>query len=263
MQVNPKNIKKQFEKSMDKYDENAFVQRIMAEKLVEVLREYKKTCQDDNTESINEFQTILELGAGTGILTRELVQKLRFKNYYANDLSEKSEQYIKNIFDDQFTIHDSQFTFLKGNALKIKPPRKVSLIAANAVFQWLENLEKAAEYFSMMLESDGIIAFTTFTPQNFKEIRDLTGLSLDYKTPEQIRRALKGYKILHMEEFEHTLTFQNPLELLAHMKHTGVNSLSQNWSFADVKDFCDRYTQKYPQITLTYAPVIVIAQKDS
>ena len=35
MQINPKLIKNQFEKSMDKYNENAVVQQISAEKLAE------------------------------------------------------------------------------------------------------------------------------------------------------------------------------------------------------------------------------------
>lgn len=38
MQINPKLIKTQFEKSLDTYNQNALVQKIMAEKLVEELQ---------------------------------------------------------------------------------------------------------------------------------------------------------------------------------------------------------------------------------
>ena len=56
MQINPKIIKNQFEKSMEKYNDNAIVQKITAEKLVQNLAEIQ-----------NNFQNILELGSGTGL----------------------------------------------------------------------------------------------------------------------------------------------------------------------------------------------------
>ena len=70
MQINPKLIKNQFEKSMDKYNQNAVVQQITAEKLVAELAKIKK-----------EFSNILELGSGTGLLTKEVVKKISFKSY--------------------------------------------------------------------------------------------------------------------------------------------------------------------------------------
>ena len=54
---------------MDKYDENAFVQRITAEKLVSSLSQKK-------------FDKILEIGCGTGILTKQIEQNLGCKISY-------------------------------------------------------------------------------------------------------------------------------------------------------------------------------------
>ena len=59
MQVNSKIIKKQFEKSFETYDQNAIVQQLMAKKLVSAL-----------VETDSNFDTVLELGCGTVILTR-------------------------------------------------------------------------------------------------------------------------------------------------------------------------------------------------
>jgi malonyl-ACP O-methyltransferase BioC len=221
---------------MDKYDENAVVQRIMAEKLVRELLKIRA-----------EFDTVLETGAGTGVLTKELTGKIQYKNYCANDLSEKSKKYLDKILN--------KYTFIAGNALKIN--KKADLIISNAMFQWLKDFG----CFYNMLEPGGILAFTSFTTGNFREIKELTGLSLEYKSMNEIKQELKDYEILYTKEFEHKMSFQNPLELLAHMKHTGVNSLA-HWTFAQVKDFCEKYKRKYPEITLTYTPVIVIARKN-
>lgn len=241
--MNPKLIKKQFEKSFETYDDNAVVQRVLAERMVSKISETGKI-----------FENVLELGSGTGLLTKELVKHIEIKNYCANDLVKKSEDCIKNIFPD------ARFYF--GNALKIKPVQKFDLIVSNAVFQWFENFENVCKNFKPMLKKDGLFAFTTFLPDNYREIADLTGLSLNYKTKDEIISTCEKYfEILYAEEYKQTLTFLTPLELLAHMKNTGVNSLtSKHWTIKEVKDFCDKYSAKYPNNTLTYSAVIVIAK---
>lgn len=243
MQLNTKSIKSHFEKSMDKYDENAVVQTDLAEKLTLKTSKIQK-----------QFGSILELGCGTGILTKQIKDKLSFRNYYANDLVEKSKNYIAKILPE--------FTFIHGNALKIKPPKKVDLIISNAMFQWFSNFEDIVKYCKYNLNTDGIIAFSTFGTENFREIKDISGLSLNYLTQKEITEKLKpDFEILYSEEYTCTLDFASPLEILAHMKNTGVNSLtSKIWTVKEVKDFCEKYLNKYDKATLTYNPIIVIAK---
>lgn len=227
---------------MDKYDENAFVQRITAEKLVSSLSQKK-------------FDKILEIGCGTGILTKQIEQNLVFQKYFANDIVEKSKNYIDGII--------SKNTFVCGNAQKIKLPYKVDLIISNAVFQWFENLDKVLEYYSSLLKIDGIIAFSTFSPENFLEIREVTGLTLNYKNIDELKEIVeKNFEIIHIEKFNYKMNFSTPLQILAHMKNTGVNSLTEkHWGIKNVKEFCDKYREKFPELSLTYAPIIVVAKK--
>lgn len=242
--MNPKTIKKQFEKSLETYNQNAVVQKIMAQILVnEILKISTK------------FNNILELGCGAGLLTEQISKNIKFDKFFANDLVEKSEKYIKSIIPDAI--------FYCGDARKIKPTQKMDLIISNAMFQWFNSLEKALQIYKPMLNNNGILAFTSFTPENYKEIKDLTGLTLEYKTLEETKEIVnKDFEILHSESFEHTMHFKTPLEILAHMKFTGVNSLTaKHWTFKEVKDFCDKYREKYPQNTLTYAGMILICKK--
>ena len=242
MHINPKQVKKQFEKSYETYNDNALVQKVMASKLVDNIKE-------------KEFQNILELGCGTGLLTQEIKDKIKFEKFFANDIVEKSKNYICKIIPTS--------TFYCGDAKKIKPQQKMDLIISNATFQWFENLEKITEHYKTILNPKGILAFSTFSEDNFKEIKDLCGLSLKYKSFNETKNILeKNFNILYSEEFIQILEFSNPLELLAHMKNTGVNSLNmKHWTFKEVKSFCESYKEKYPKITLTYTPAIFICEK--
>ena len=245
MQTDYKNIKKHFEKSMNSYNKNAVVQNLMASKMIIELIKIS-----------DSFDNILELGSGTGLLTEKIAKNLSFSRCYANDLVEKSKIYVQKYIPE--------IEFLCGNALKIKPSRKMDLIISNAMFQWFENLDKAIDILKLLMTKNSLLAFSTFTPENFKEITDITGLSLKYKSQEEIKYILTNhnFEILYCESFYEEMKFKTPLELLAHLKNTGVNSLSEKtWTVAKVKDFCDRFSRKYPQAILTYSPIIVIAKR--
>jgi malonyl-ACP O-methyltransferase BioC len=244
MQIDYKQVKKQFEKSMDDYDKNATVQNLIASKLI---FELKKISDD--------FEYILELGAGTGLLTQKISKELTFKNFCANDLVEKSKHHVLKYVPNA--------NFICGNALKIRTLKKQDLIISNAMFQWFDNIEKAVTAIKSVLKDDGILAFSTFAPSNFKEITEITGLTLQYKSKDEIEEVLKisGFEILYSEAFYEVLSFKTPLELLAHMKLTGVNSLSEKtWTVKKIKEFCDKYSKKYPNPKLTYSPLIFIAK---
>ena len=71
--INKELIKKRFSKCITTYDENAKIQKRMAEKLFSLLER-------------NDFDKILEIGCGTGLLTKIAVEKLNFRTYTANDM---------------------------------------------------------------------------------------------------------------------------------------------------------------------------------
>ena len=244
MPVDFKHVKKQFEKNMADYDNNAVVQELMASKMMGELCKISP-----------EYENILEIGTGTGLLTKYIVRNLKYKHYYGNDIVEKSKEYVKKVIP--------QADFIYGNAMKIKRDRKFDLIISNAVFQWFENFEKLLNILSCMMMPDGIIAFSTFSPENFQEISNVSGLSLNYKSKEELVCILSklGFEVLYADGFCKELKFNNPLEMLVHLKKTGVNSLSDKiWSLKHIKGFCEKYNEKYPQTVLTYSPIVIIAR---
>ena len=183
MQLNTQSIKSRFEKSMDKYDENAVVQKESAEKLAAETAKIRKN-----------FDVILETGSGTGLLTQEIKKHLIFKTYYANDLVEKSRTYVTKIIP--------QAKFIHGNAVKINVPQKPDLIISNAMFQWFNKLENITGRCKTVLNKDGILAFSTFGPENFIELKNLSGLTLNYRSKEEIIKTLEAdFEVIHYEEY--------------------------------------------------------------
>lgn len=245
MQVNPKVLKQKFEKSMPKYNKNAIVQKEMAQILIDNLI---KNFGD-------EFPNILELGCGTGVLTSLILEKLNYKRLACNDIIKKSSQYLDNL--------GIECEFIDGNSCRIKPNFSSNLIISNAMFQWYSSLEEPLEHFSRLLDKNGILAFSSFSNDNFKEIKNATGVSLNYLSSQEISKIVeKNFEIIYIHEYKKEINFTNPLELLAHLKNTGVNSLSsKKMTFQEVKDFCEKISKADGFCTLTYNPIIILARK--
>ena len=241
MQTKITTIKKNFQKSFEKYNSNAIIQKQVAEQLSDCIKNH-------------HYNEVLEIGCGTGFLTKQLKNKITFNKYCANDLIEKSEIHIKNI------IRDTEFYC--GDFREINFNKKFDLIASNAVFQWFENIEEVFEYCKHILNKNGTLIFSTFSPNNFREIRELCGLSLSYKTADELNFLLeKNFNIEYIEQSEYIINFDNPLKIIEHMKNTGVNSLSEQiWSVKKIKEFCKEYSKNYPDLPLTYSPIIVVAK---
>ena len=66
-------IETKFKNSIDFYDDNAVIQKIMADKLLSLIDK-------------KQFKNILEIGSYSGILTKRIVEKFDFENYLALDI---------------------------------------------------------------------------------------------------------------------------------------------------------------------------------
>ena len=72
-------VEKKFKNSIDFYDDNAIIQKLMADKLVSLIE--KKL-----------FKNILEIGSYSGILTKKIVEKFEFERYLAIDIVNSFEK---------------------------------------------------------------------------------------------------------------------------------------------------------------------------
>ncbi len=230
-----------FIKAKDTYRENAIIQGKMAKKLI------GETAQKCGAG----FDDILEIGAGTGLLSDIAVEKLNFKRLFLNDLTEN------------FT-GIKPFKYYKGDILEIHFEEKFDLIISNAVFQWIKDKEKLFNKLFNSLNKGGILAFTTFGAKNFNQIKDIMGFSLDYTdlTP-YIEKT--GFEILYFEEELETLYFNDVRNILEHIKLTGVGANANHlWTKHKYEIFKEKYLNSFSDnngVSLTYHPLYFICKK--
>ena len=191
-----------FDKKFNRYDENAHIQKIVARKLIDLIPKKK-------------YNTIFEIGAGTGILTKNIIKNIEYKNLIVNDKYFESKKYLKDL---------PSVEFIGGDIEKLDI-NKSDLIISSSVFQWIDDKDKL---FKKISEVTDTLVFSIYIKGNLMEISDHFGISLKYLDMKELKILLNSYfkKISGYEE-EFTLKFDTPIEGLKHLKNTGVTGIGQ------------------------------------
>lgn len=238
-------IELRFSKASTSYDENAIAQKMIAQKMIELMIE-------NIPAPVN---SIFEFGCGTGIFTELLVKHYNPSRLILNDLCSDMESFFENIPHTQFITGDAEY---------ILPDDKTDIITSCSAIQWFQHPTEYLLRIQSYLSEDGYLAFSTFGKNNMVEIKNITQQGLNYNSLEEIRGALKdSYDIIYAQEDILPLYFSNPLGILYHLKFTGVNATeNQHFGPSKLKDFISAYEKfKTDQgYRLTYNPIYIIAK---
>ncbi|WP_299546101.1 methyltransferase domain-containing protein [uncultured Helicobacter sp.] len=233
-------IKKRFQTAKATYKQHATIQNLMQKSLLSLL---KKRLPH------NRLGSILELGCGNGDFSKTLAKSFLFEKYYALDLVDFSSEFAH-----------SKICFLQGDFEHLDSilPHHLSLdcVISNAALQW-GNQRILLPLLSKRLNQNGILLFSTFGKNNFKELKELFNLSLDYLSLQDYPALLEHCEILDSFEFTKTLHFNSPQEVFKHLKNTGVNALKSH--FALTKTHLKTYEERF-QNTLTYHALFICAK---
>lgn len=243
--LNKNLVKIRFKKSIGTYDNSAIIQKEMARLLIDKVL----------SNCANSFSKVFEFGVGTGFLSRNILDKISFNEYFANDIIEESEFCIKNIIKDA--------KFLPGDIEKIQVDEKFDLVLSNAVMQWIYDIDELLLKIHSSLSQGGYFAFTTFGEQNFKEIKETTGVSLSYLKSETLKEKCEHlFEVVSFDESVQTLCFETPLDVLKHIKHSGTNGIKTlNWTPSKLREFEEYYKKSFTiggKVMLTYNPIYVV-----
>ncbi len=245
MLIDKQRIKSAFTKAIPTYEHEAYIQQQIAKKLYKSLSAYIK----------RPVSSILEIGCGTGFLTRFLCTHFYPEIITANDLC---PEVISHIPDG--------IKFIPGDMESIVFPEKYDLITGSSSIQWLTDLPLFLKKIDQNLAEKGLLAISTFGEKNFMEIREITGTGLSYYKKSDLEQIFSStFHIIEIKEDIKTLYFSSPKDILLHMKQSGINGIVANrWTKADLMNFTNQYSKLFNSnngLSLTYHPIYIIAQK--
>jgi malonyl-ACP O-methyltransferase BioC len=244
-------LKTRFGSAIATYNMHADVQRHMARELVGMAKEFLPCKQ----------QNILEIGCGTGLLTEQIVNEFSIESYVGNDLVDDVDSQIQAILRGKL----KHYAFMAGDAEQLDFPDKQDSIWSGATIQWVTQLPQFFSRLAELLNPGGYLVVSSFGPDNYHEIKDLTGSGINYQSKEEINEAAAGdFKLINFIEWREQMWFKKPMDVLKHMRYTGVNGISHcQWNKGKMSAFnlaYERYAQSkgYP---LTYHPYLMIFKK--
>ncbi|MGL4741346.1 MAG: methyltransferase domain-containing protein [Sarcina sp.] len=237
-------IEKKFSKGSKTYDENANVQKEMINTLINQLPR-------------KNFQKILEIGTGTGLLTTKLIELFPSANITTIDISSEMIIIAKNKVNNNPSI-----TFIHADIEEFCPIEEFDLIISSATLQWISNLCDLLETLKNRLAVDGVLAFATFTDGTFKELDNSLNFAFtknnisvnqnrNYYSIESLKEIIhstfKNFEFKQISHLSYIEYFKNALSFLKAIKAIGANSniLSQYITPYVTKDLLDYYDKNY------------------
>lgn len=197
-------ISERFSGAKSSYDRQAIAQQKLAVQLTRLLKE----------TGLSKGLSILEVGSGTGLFTKELV-----RNFAPRSLD------LVDISDVKPDISDIPISFCQADAEEwiAVTEKHFDAVVSSATVQWFINLPLFISNVAERLNKGGIFGFSTFLPGNLEELDSLRPSPLHYHSEIEISQWMMQYfNNIHLSKSVFQLNFDSPAELLRHLKETGV-----------------------------------------
>ena len=178
MTLNKERIASCFRQAMASYDLHATVQRQVSGRLLALAGQ---------SPAIS-YERVLEVGCCTGMLTEMLCRQQRVETLFLNDLVPDFGASVRARIPEGRMPH---LLPLFGDIETLPLPDRLTLAISSATFQWLADLPGFLHRLAQALEKDGFLAFSIFGPGTLAEFTELTGVGLDYRSPEEIAGLLE------------------------------------------------------------------------
>jgi malonyl-CoA O-methyltransferase len=160
-----RDVRRSFDAAADTYDDNAFLQREVANRLFERL-DYIKL----------EPKHVLEIGCGTGYATQRLRARYPEATLTAIDLAPAMCARARQAMPEAPLLARLFKALPKNNFVcsdaEVLPfaDESIDLIVSSLTLQWCDPARVAAEC-SRVLKPNGLVMLTTFGPDTLKELR--------------------------------------------------------------------------------------------
>ncbi len=239
-------IKKNFSRFAPYYDRYSSVQDHCASRLISKLGD-------------RAFSSILDIGCGTGNYTALLRKRFPDAAIKALDISKD----MVNVAERKLGKKNVEFSVKDAETINYK--RKFDLISSNAVLQWFNNTKNTLANYSEMLTAGGIIAFSTFGPDTFRELDlslkelfcdDISVIANTFYDKEYLTGILERFfRNVKAETEVYQEKYDSLNSLLKKIKYTGTRGAAANknfWTKKMMGQLDKIYRRRFKEIRATY-----------
>jgi malonyl-CoA O-methyltransferase len=235
--MNPKQkIRDSFSAYAEQYHQEAHLQKVCAECLVDQLSDIKGN--------------ILEIGCGTGFVTEKLIKKFPSTQILATDLSESMLRVC------QTNIKSSQVTFKPMDGEHIPNNEKYDLIISGLAFQWFLHFEQSIKNLLQTLKPGGLLNFSFLHSTCFPEWQKKcveTNLPFFGTSLPCAIKLQKAFPSMQIKFHSIPIVYKSPLHFFKSLKKigAGVSLNEQNFSVGQFKSLLKQWDSK-EEFKVTY-----------
>lgn len=206
-------IGSRFSAAAETYDRHARPQLALAQSVISILPETYP-------------EQILELGSGTGQLTRLLTERFPDVPIDAVDIAEKMIEHSRTAFQ-----HHPQINWIIGDAQTFRKDDLYPLIISSSALHWVTDLQATCENIFKSLEPGGTFALGMMLRGTLKELHELRQEISPEKTPqttlptyENMLTALvaAGFRIERKKHSEEQILYPDARAFLRAIHEQGV-----------------------------------------
>jgi len=204
-------IRPSFNKAASQYNAHAFLQDEIALRLSEKL----------NVIAISP-EVVIDLGAGTGLLSSKLSQKLPNAQLICVDFAQQSLQ--SNPSQHKVCADAHQLPFAD---------KSIDFIASNLMMQWCPDLKILFAECHRVLKPGGLMLFSTFGPDTLKELKrswsvvdsepHVNTFTDMHDIGDQMLQSGFNSPVMEMETL--TLTYDKVVDLMRDLKGIGAQTV--------------------------------------
>lgn len=212
-------MRRNFDAAADNYDQVAVLQQTVGERLLERLDAIKL-----------DPGRILDLGSGTGRLSRQLAGRYKAARILQVDLALnmllKSRQLSRRLNRQHLLCADAENLPLAENSM--------GFAFSNLTFQWISGLDEAFAEIYRALHPGGLLLFSTFGPDSLLELRDswarvdgyvhVNAFTDMHDVGDALVRAGFADPVMETERF--TLVYDSGRTLMRELKMLGAGNVN-------------------------------------
>lgn len=180
---------------------------------------------------------ILDAGCGTGLASRALKHKFKDAQVISMDFAmpmlQQTQQHANSsVLDKVKNLFKSEQQHLLCADIENLPlnDASVGLVWSNLAIQWCNDLDQVFNHFYRVLETEGLLMFSTFGPDTLKELRASTPETTTsvsrfidmHDIGDALVRAGFSAPVLDVERY--TLTYDDVKAVMRDLKNIGANN---------------------------------------